>query len=237
MKKQLRTLLVGFSAMVALGSLSACSSGSSNELSSTSSSSTTTTSAVAAPFPTTATFVADTEAADGKKMTIGISVDGDQITAYACNGVDDEAWFFGNQTGGNIDITSKFRDTLTASFIGTDLTGDLNMNGVGYEFTAAPVSEPAGVYTADLDGVRSSWIVRTDGSAIGVQFNGGVSGRDFEQAELQQLNAAQFQAQVRNKRQLQQADQSVKLSKGSLTSRINGRDVTATRVSGTTRFG
>ena len=237
MKKQLRTLLVGFSAMVALGSLSACSSGSSTESSSSAtSSSTTTTSAVAAPFPTTATFVADTEA-DGKKMTIGISVDGDQITAYACNGVDDEAWFFGNQTGGNIDITSKFRDTLTASFNGTDLTGDLNMNGVSYDFTAAPVSEPAGVYTADLDGVRSSWIVRADGSAIGVQFNGGVSGRDFEQAELQQLNAAQFQAQVRNKRQLQQADQSVKLSKGSLTSRINGRDMTATRVSGTTRFG
>jgi hypothetical protein len=29
----------------------------------------------------------------------------------------------------------------------------------------------------------------------------------------------------------------VKLSRGSLTSRINGRDVTASRVSGTTRFG
>lgn len=236
MRKQFRTLLVGFSALIALGSLSACSSGSSTESSSTAASSTTTTSAVAAPFPTTATFVADTEA-DGKKMTIGISVDGDEVTAYACNGVDDEAWFFGNQAGGNVDITSKFRDTLTASFNGTDLTGDLTMNGVSYDFTAAPVSEPAGVYTAELDGVRSSWIVRADGSAIGVQFNGGVSGRDFEQAELQQLNAAQFQAQVRNKRQLQQADQSVKLSKGSLTSRINGRDVTATRVSGTTRFG
>ena len=38
--------------------------------------------------------------ADGKTMTIGISVDGDQIAAYACNGTDDEAWFFGNQTDG-----------------------------------------------------------------------------------------------------------------------------------------
>ena len=50
--------------------------------------------------------------ADGKKMAIGISVDGKQITAYACNGVDDEAWFFGNQANGAIDITSKFQDTL-----------------------------------------------------------------------------------------------------------------------------
>jgi hypothetical protein len=85
--------------------------------------------------------------------------------------------------------------------------------------------------------VRASWIVRPDGSAIGVQFNGGISGRDFEQAELQQLNTAQFQAQVRNKRQLQQADQTVRLGKGSLTSRINGRNVSASLVTGSTRFG
>ncbi len=44
--------------------------------------------------------MADMVAADGKKMTIGISVDGADIAAYACNGTDDEAWFFGNQTDG-----------------------------------------------------------------------------------------------------------------------------------------
>jgi hypothetical protein len=174
---------------------------------------------------------------DGKPMTIGISVDGDQITAYACNGVDDEAWFFGNQTEGKIDITSKFRDTLTASAVGSDVKGNLTMNGVTFDFTAAPVSAPAGMYTADLDGARASWIVRPDGSVTGVQFNGGVTGRDFEQAELQQLNAAQFQSSVRNKRILQQADQSVKLQNGTLTSKINGRNVTGNVVTGTTRFG
>jgi hypothetical protein len=93
------------------------------------------------------------------------------------------------------------------------------------------------MYTADLDGARASWIVRPDGSVTGVQFNGGITGRDFEQAELQQLNTAQFQSQVRNKRILQQADQAVKLSNnGTLTSRINGRDVTANVVRGNTRF-
>ena len=100
------------------------------------------------------------------------------------------------------------------------------MNGVTYTFTAAPVSAPAGMYTAELDGVRASWIVRPDGSVTGVQFNGGITGRDFEQAELQQLNTAQFQAQVRNKRILQQADQAVQLQNGTLTSKINGRTVT-----------
>ena len=52
------------------------------------------------------------KSADGKPMVIGIAVDGDQIAAYACNGTDDEAWFFGNQKDGKIDITSKFKDTL-----------------------------------------------------------------------------------------------------------------------------
>jgi hypothetical protein len=173
---------------------------------------------------------------DGKKMTIGISVDGNDITAYACNGVDDEAWFFGNQAAGAIDIKNKFRDTLNASFTGSDVKGALTMNGVSYDFTAAPVSAPAGMYTAALDGVRASWIVRPDGSVTGVQFNGGITGRDFEQAELQQLNNQQFQSQVRSKRILQQADQSVKLANNKLTSKINGTDVTGDLVTGNTRF-
>ena len=233
MKTLLRTLLVMVAGLVVLGTLSACSGGSSTEASSSSSSSS---ASAPAPLPKAATYVADMEA-DGKKMTIGISVDGDQIAAYACNGVDDEAWFFGTQADGKIDVTNKFRDTLAASFAGSDLTGNVVMNGTNYTFTAAAVADPAGVYTVDLDGIRSSWIVRPDGSVTGVQFNGGITGRDFEQAELQQLNTAQFQAQVRNKRVLQQADQAVSLQNRTLTSKINGRSVTARTVTGTTRFG
>lgn len=234
MRKFTRTLLAGAAAMLALGTVS-CSGGTSTEAGSTTAGAAPS-SNTATPFPKSARYMADTEK-DGKKMAIGISVDGDSVTAYACNGVDDEAWFFGNQAAGSIDITSKFRDTLDASFTGSDVKGALTMNGVTYDFTAAPVSAPAGMYTAALDGVRASWIVRPDGSVTGVQFNGGISGRDFEQAELQQLNAAQFQAQVRNKRKLQQADQSIKLSNGTLTSRINGTEVTGQLVTGTTRFG
>jgi hypothetical protein len=176
------------------------------------------------------------KAADGKTMTIGISVDGASIAAYACNGTDDEAWFFGNQTDGKLDIKSRFRDTLKAAFNGTDVAGDLTMNGVAYKFTAAPATGAAGMYTATLDGVRASWVVRDDGSAIGVQFNGGISGRDFEQAELQQLKDEQFRAQVRSKRQLQQAAQVIKLQNGSMSSSINGTQVTPTLVNGAFRL-
>ncbi|GAS96005.1 uncharacterized protein RMCC_2971 [Mycolicibacterium canariasense] len=233
MTKFTRILFAGAAAMLALGTV-ACSGGAPTQAGS--SAATAASSPSATPFPQSARYMADT-VKDGKKMAIGISVDGDSVTAYACNGVDDEAWFFGNQTAGSIDITSKFRDTLDASFTGSDVKGSLTMNGITYDFTAAPVSAPAGMYSAALDGVRASWIVRPDGSVTGVQFNGGITGRDFEQAELQQLNAAQFQAQVRNKRKLQQADQSVKLANNTLSSRINGREVTGQLVTGTTRFG
>jgi hypothetical protein len=241
MRNHLRSLIIGVGAMVALGTMSACSSGSSTETA-TSAATTpaaTTSEAPATPaaLPESIRYMADMEAEGGKTMSIGISVDGDMVTAYACNGVDDEAWFFGNQSDGTIDITSKFRDTLKADVTAADAKGELTMNGVNYTFTAVPVSEPAGMYTAAFEGARASWIVHTDGSVTGVQFNGGVSGRDFEQAELQQLNAQQFQSQVRNKRKLQQAQQLQRLQNGTFTSTINGHDVVAELVTGKTRFG
>src|ERR1700754_3144272 len=234
MTKHLRILLVGVSALLALGTLSACSGGKSTQATNTSEAITTPPSATAKQFPQSARYMADMKAADGKTLTIGISVDGDSIAAYACNGTDDEAWFFGNQADGKIDIKSRFRDTLKAEFNGTDVGGDLTMNGVAYKFSAAPVSGAAGMYTADFEGVRASWVVREDGTAIGVQFNtGSISGRDFEQAELQQLNEQQFRNGVRNKRQIQQAAQIQILQNKSAKSTINGNDVTPTLVNGT----
>jgi hypothetical protein len=235
MRKHFRTLLVGVSALVALGALSACSGGTSTEATPTSEAAPATTTATESAFPQSARYVADMTAADGKTMTIGISVDGTDIAAYACNGTDDEAWFFGNQTDGKFDITSRFRDTLKAQFNGTDVEGDLTMNGVAYKFTAAPVSGVAGMYTADLDGVRASWVVREDGSAIGVQFDA-ATGQKLEQSDLQQLADDQFRAEVRNKRQLQQADQIEFLQNKTVRSTINGRDVTPTLVTGTFRL-
>ena len=71
------------------------------------------------------------------------------------------------QTDGAIDLKSRFRDTLTADFDGTDVTGEVTMNGVEYTFSAASVSGVAGMYTAESDGVRASWVVRPDRSAVG----------------------------------------------------------------------
>jgi hypothetical protein len=235
MKMNLRTLLVGVSALLALGALSACSGGKTTEATNTSEAITTPPSATAKPFPQSARYVADMKAADGKTMTIGISVDGDSIAGYACNGTDDEAWFFGNQADGKLDIKSRFRDTLRGEFNGTDIAGDLTMNGVAYKFTAAPVSGAAGMYTADFEGVRASWVVRPDGSVIGVQFSPS-TGQKLEQSDIQQLADDQFRAQVRNTRKLQQAQQLTKLQNGSFSSTINGHQLSPTLVTGTFRL-
>jgi hypothetical protein len=226
MGKYRRIMLTCVGALMALATLSACAG--EQEPAPTGSRQ------APATFPQSADYVADMEK-DGKKMTIGISVDGTEVTAYACNGSTDEAWFFGAQSDGRIDLTSRFRDTLTAANNGTGVAGDLTMNGVTYPFTATAVEAPAGIYTADADGTRAAWIVRPDGSSIGVQFSG-ITGRDFEQAELQQLKDEVFRSQVRNKRQLQQAQQLVRLQNGGMESSINGRKVTAVRVRGTFRI-
>jgi hypothetical protein len=236
MKKHIRILLLGVIALLALGALPACSSSTSTNETKASETSTSAAPATPAPFPQSAKYIADTKSPDGKPMVIGIAVDGTDIAAYACNGSDDEAWFFGDQKEGKINITSRFKDTLSAEFNGKDVVGDLTMNGVAYKFTAASVPAPAGMYTAEFEGVRASWVVRPDGSATGVQFNGGVSGRDFEQAELQQLNEQQFRSSVRNKRQLQQAQQITLLANKSAKSTINGHEVTPVIVDGNFRL-
>jgi hypothetical protein len=91
------------------------------------------------------------------------------------------------------------------------------------------------MYTADFEGVRASWVVRPDGTTTGVQFSPS-TGQKLEQSDIQQLADDQFRAQVRNTRKLQQAAQLTKLQNGSMSSTINGHQVTATLVTGTFRL-
>ena len=238
MRKRTRPLLVGISAFVALGTLSGCSGGSSTEATSSPSQPAPTTSAEVR-VPESARYMADMVAADGKTMTIGISVDGAEIAAYACNGTDDEAWFFGNQTDGKIDVKSRFRDTLQAEFDGDTVSGEVTMNEVDYDFTANAVSGLAGMYTAESGGVRASWVVRPDGTATGVQFSGfPESGRDrnFDPFNLDGLTDFQVRNDVRNKRRLGPAGP-IEFPQGRPQSSINGVPVSPTLVTGTFRLG
>jgi hypothetical protein len=231
MRIQIRNLLIGAGAVLALGAVPACSTSSTTEA--TSSPSAAPTSASAEPatgtFPDAARYIADLPMADGGTMTLGVAVTGDKVVAYACDGSKDEAWFFGDQTEGSLDITSKFRDTLSASVEGTDVVGDLTMDGVSYAFTAPQVADPAGMYTAAVNGVRASWVVRPDDTMTGILF----TPKDDDKTVFE-LQGEAFRERVRNARELQPAPQ---LSLDGLRTTINGTPVEAELVTGATTFG
>lgn len=224
MKNSTRTLILGASAIFAFGTLTACSSEAQAPTTESSAA------AEAVAFPESAKYIADMPTPDGRTMTIGIAVDGDQVAAYACDGSTDEAWFFGNTAadGTGIDITGKFLDTLDATFDGTDVEGTLVMNDQTLEFTALPVDAPAGMYTAELDGARASWVVRPDDTQTGVIFISDANDPNaFENDSAETVRAARLA------RLLSQAEP---LTPGTMRSTINGRQVTAEIVNGDTRL-
>lgn len=231
MKKHTRTLVLGASAIIALSTLTACSGGSTPTTEQAPA--TTETTAAATAFPASARYIADMNSAGGKTMTIGISVDGENVVAYACDGTTDEAWFFGTQKDGTIDITSKFQDTLQASFDGTDVDGDLTMNDVQYDFAAAPVSGAAGMYTVAEGTSRASWVVRPDDTMIGVLKRGSGDGQLVKAINEDQQK---FKDRVRNQRLARQLSQAPPLQLGTWGSNVNGVQVVAVIVDGNTRF-
>lgn len=158
MNKYHRTLVFTASAIAAAGTLPFASLA--NATPST---------AEAVSFPETGSYIADLTGADGATTTLAIAVDGDNVAAYATNGVDDEAYFSGTEKNGVIDLTSAYQDRVTATFDGTSVNGDLTMNDVAQSFTAPAVSGPAGLYTAELADGRASWVVRNDHSIVGTQ--------------------------------------------------------------------
>lgn len=227
MRNQLGIFVAGIAMTLALGSVPACSSGSGTEPASPASS-------AVKGFPESGHYIADMPMADGKTMTIGVAVEGDDVAAYACDGSSEEAWFFGTQKEGALDITSKYQDTLKASFDGTGVVGELTMNDVRFQFNAVSVAAPAGMYTAEADGVRASWVVRPGDTITGVQFK---KSNDSDVSDLVLANEQKFRDQVRQRRLARQLQPAPPLQIGTWKSTINGVPVVATIVNGNTRLG
>ena len=134
-RKYIRALVVGAGAAVALGMLTAPTG-------------------TAAPMPPSATYIADVPENDGATMTMAVTVDGEKVVAYATNGTNDEAYFFGTQKDGQMDLMSMYGDNLKASFDGATLNGEVTMNQTDAKplnFAASSVVAPAGLYTAAHD--------------------------------------------------------------------------------------
>ena len=193
MNKYNRTLVLAASAIAAVGTLPVTSF------------------ANAAPpagetFPESGSYIADLPGRDGMTTTMAITVDGDNVAAYATNGVNDEAYFTGTEQNGSIDLTSKYQDHVVGAFDGTAVNGTLTMNDFAQSYAATAVSAPAGIYTTEMGDARASWVVRPDRTMTGTQDR--MSRRDDEligQILQDQQDSPDEVRQMRIDRQLQPA--------------------------------
>ena len=192
--------------------------------------------AQAATMPTDSTYITDMSADGTTPMTLAVTVDDDQVVAYATNGTTEEAWFFGTQKGGTVDVMSMYADRIQAVYDGSTLRGTLTMNGeqTPHPFSAATAAAPAGIYTATMQGARASWVVRPDRTATGVMDNSAPG--DHKVSDQLAAQQQQYQDQVRQLRLDQQMQQAPPMQYGTWTAMMHDVPVTATRVTGNMRF-
>lgn len=190
----------------------------------------------AVTMPADATYIVDMTADPAEPMTLAVTVDNDKVVAYATNGTNEEAWFFGTQNAGTIDMTSMYADRIQAAYDGATLRGTLTMNGdaSSHEFSAAAAPAPAGIYTAAMNGARASYVVRPDRTVTGVMDNSAPGDHKVTDALADQQQ--QYRDQVRQMRLDQQMQQAPPMQYGSWSTVIHDVPVTATPVSGAMRF-
>ncbi|MEV0295049.1 hypothetical protein [Nocardia sp. NPDC050710] len=123
----------------------------------------------AAKFPTKADYVGRIALQTGGTLTLSIAVEGDKAIAYACDGTAVESWLRGSAANGTLTLTGKNDATLDGRLDGTTVRGRLAIGGKQWDFTAAPVAPPAGLYVYTDGGVRQSWIVDGAGTVTGVR--------------------------------------------------------------------
>jgi hypothetical protein len=192
---------------------------------------------MAAPRPPSATFIADMPENDGTTMTMAVTVEGEKVVAYATNGTNDEAYFFGTQTDGQMDLMSMYGDNLKASFDGTTLNGAVTMNETNatpLTFAASSVPAPAGLYTATHDTARANWVVRPDHTMTGVMDNSAPG--DHKVTDAIMAREQSFKDRVRQMRLDRQLQPAPQMTYGTWAMDMNGSTVTAVRVTGGMSF-
>ena len=117
---------------------------------------------------------------DGGGASVAIIIDGDEATAYVCDGVTVEVWLNGPAINGELVLTGDDGE-LIGSYDDTEATGRTVALGREWTFTVEEVAPPEGLYAfadtivggAEVDG---GWIVLPDGTQIGVLTVDGESG-------------------------------------------------------------
>ena len=120
-------------------------------------------------FPTKADYVGKIPTASGV-ITVEISVSGTKAIAYVCDGNTIEAWLRGSAENGVVNLVSKDKASrLEGRLQGDSVVGTLWIGQKNWDFTAAPVQPPAGLYLYQQSGTRDSWIIDQNNAVTGVQ--------------------------------------------------------------------
>src|SRR5215471_1508606 len=80
--------------------------------------------------------------------SVAVSIHGDQVIAYVCNGSTVEAWLKGTVNGEQVVMTGKNHSRLNATYGHGKVTGDVVAHGTDYSFSVPMVSKPSGLYRA-----------------------------------------------------------------------------------------
>ncbi len=120
-------------------------------------------------FPAKGDYVGKIPTTNGV-ITLEITVSGVKAIAYACDGNRIEAWLRGSAQNGAVSLVSKDKASrLEGRLQGDSVVGTLSIGQKNWDFTAAPVQPPAGLYVYQQSGVRSSWIIDQSNAVTGVQ--------------------------------------------------------------------
>jgi hypothetical protein len=157
-----RAMIVAVSTLTALGTLTACSGRPAQKASAVA------TAEQSTPDSQPDTYITTLAGNEGNSLAMSVAVAGDDVVAYANNGADDEAWFFGTHDAGTVHLISAWQDEFTATFDADRLDGTVILDDVAYTGSASPAAAPAGAYTATMGDARASWIVMPDRTMVGV---------------------------------------------------------------------
>jgi hypothetical protein len=120
-------------------------------------------------FPPKADYVGEIPTANGN-LTLEITVDGNKAIAYTCDGNAIESWLWGSAVNGVVTLASKDKtNRLDGRLEGTAVVGTLFIGEQKWDFKADAAQPPAGLYVYEEAGVRTSWIIDSNGSVTGVQ--------------------------------------------------------------------
>lgn len=134
--------------------------------------------APAPPLPVTYQQVAYAGRTSGNEATVAIKVSNDTATAYLCDGKRMEAWLKGTVSGGQLTLRGANGATATGVVQGDAIFGTVRVQGAEHPYAAQVATAPAGLYQGKgtVNGApgRIGWIVRQDGSQVGIADIGGI---------------------------------------------------------------